>query len=530
MISYGYRIVPCKGKAPDAFRGWQNLNATYENAAYWETAFPEHTNTGILTGDVVAIDVDIMRPELAAAVIAMVRELPGGEYAPMRVGKAPKSLFLFRTTEPRDKMQSSWFKIDGIEQRIEIMGIGQQVVVDGIHPETRKPYVWTPATALMKQAVELPLIDWPCLENFMRDVETLLSPHGERRAAPKPRTASNDNVADNFFRRVNQAALDDLGAWVPALGLPKTTLQGAGYRAVCQWRGVKNANLSFHPDGITDWGSGETHTAIDVTVHAGVGDGVTSAAQWLCDRLGKDKEALGWIDKGAPLMPTAAAITALVASKRKPIDMINPFTADAAGGLMGDICRWILDTSRRRSPELAVMAAVAFMSAFYGRRVVGPTGCGVNLYLAGIAGPGFGKEAPLQRLVKALQDSDMAYLVGAGEVSSSSAIEKILRRKPVVVLPWDEIGDVLEAINAPGTGNWASTIRKAMLELYSKSTGVWFGKETADEERVGEPIHCPSLTIVGTSTPSRFYGGLSEKNLSDGFVARMVFIAPSDRP
>ncbi|WP_210207974.1 hypothetical protein, partial [Phyllobacterium salinisoli] len=42
--------------------------------------------------------------------------------------------------------------------------------------------------------------------------------------------------------------------------------------------------------------------------------------------------------------PTAAAITALVASKRKPIDMINPFTADAAGGLMGDICRWILDT------------------------------------------------------------------------------------------------------------------------------------------------------------------------------------------
>ncbi|RCS21185.1 hypothetical protein DUT91_25295, partial [Phyllobacterium salinisoli] len=96
----------------------------------------------------------------------------------------------------------------------------------------------TPATALMKQAVELPLIDWPCLENFMRDVETLLSPHGERRAAPTPRTASNDNVADNFFRRVNQAALDDLGAWVPALGLPKTTLQGAGYRAVCQWRGV----------------------------------------------------------------------------------------------------------------------------------------------------------------------------------------------------------------------------------------------------------------------------------------------------
>ncbi|OSJ32000.1 hypothetical protein BSZ19_20620 [Bradyrhizobium japonicum] len=208
----------------------------------------------------------------------------------------------------------------------------------------------------------------------------------------------------------------------------------------------------------------------------------------------------------------------------------DPFTPEACGGLMADISQWILDTSRRKSPEFAVMSAIAFMSVFYGRRVIGPTTCGVNLYLAGIAGPGFGKEAPLQRLVKLLQETDMAFLVGAGEVSSASAIEKILRRKPVVVMPWDEVGDVLESINAKGNGNWASTIRKAMLELYSKSTGVWFGKETMDDDRIGAPIHCPSLTVIGTSTPTRFYGGLSDKNLSDGFAARMVFIAPTKRP
>jgi hypothetical protein len=69
-----------------------------------------------------------------------------------------------------------------------------------------------------------------------------------------------------------------------------------------------------------------------------------------------------------------------------------------------------------------------------------------------------------------------------------------------------------------------------MLELYSKSTGIWFGKETTDEERIGSPIHCPSLTVIGTSTPARFYGGLSDKNLNDGFAARIVFIAPTARP
>lgn len=530
LINAGYRIIPCKGKIPHGFEGWGKCNATYENAIDWETSKPENRNTGILTGEVVAIDVDILRPELAAAVTAMVRELPGGEHAPVRVGKAPKALFLFRTDEPREKMVSSWFKIDGEKQRIEIMGSGQQVIVDGIHPETAQPYLWTPGATLQKAASDLPLIDWPSLERFMADIETLLAPHGERTPAPAPRVAANDNTGDNYFRRVNQAALDDLAAWVPALELPKTSRSGPGYRAVCRWRDVRNANLSFHQNGIVDFGSGENHTAIDVVVKSGKADGTASAGEWLCDRLGKDKTVFGWIEKGAPMMPPAG-LERLLAKARPPAPISsNPFSPASAGGLMGDIAEWILATSRRKSPELAIMAALAFMSTFYGRRVVGPTGSGVNLYLAGIAGPGFGKEAPLQRLVKALQDADLAFLVGAGEVSSSSAIEKILRRKPVVVMPWDEIGDVLEAINAKGPGNWAGTIRKAMLELYSKSTGVWFGKETTDEERMGQPIHCPSLTVVGTSTPTRFYGGLSEKNLSDGFAARLIFIAPPARP
>jgi hypothetical protein len=534
LLAYGYRPIPCKGKTPHQFEGWTSCNATADNIAAWETSHPQNRNTGILTGDIVAIDVDILRPDLAEAVIAMVRELPGGEYAPMRVGKAPKALFLFKTTEPREKLVTSWFKIDGEKQRIEVMGVGQQVIVHGDHPETGEPYTWTPSA--MKPAKELPLIDWPSLERFMADVEALLEPHGEKEPAPKKHKAANDNAGDGYFRRVNQAALDDLAKWVPALDLPKTTRRRDGYRAVCAWRHVKNANLSFHSNGITDWGSGETHTAIDVVVKAGKADGVMSAAAWLCERLGRDPVDLGFVEKDGPMMPPPGVVEGLVAkakarqTKSESATSIDPFAAAAAGGLMGQLTDWILTTSRRKSPELAVMAAIAFMSAFYGRRVVGPTGCGVNLYLAGIAGPGFGKEAPLQRLVKALQDTEMAFLVGAGEVSSASAIEKILRRKPAVVMPWDEIGDVLESINAKGPGNWASTIRKAMLELYSKSTGVWFGKETTDEERMGQPVHCPSLTVVGTSTPTRFYGGLSEKNLADGFVARMLFIQPKARP
>src|SRR5690606_16253266 len=125
VLAKGYWPIPCKGKFPANFGGWSQCRATPENIAERVETHPENANTGILTGEVVAIDVDILRPELAEAITGMVRELPGGNNAPMRIGKAPKALFVFRTAEPRDKTATDWFRIDGTDQRIEVLGIGQ---------------------------------------------------------------------------------------------------------------------------------------------------------------------------------------------------------------------------------------------------------------------------------------------------------------------------------------------------------------------------------------------------------------------
>lgn len=231
----------------------------------------------------------------------------------------------------------------------------------------------------------------------------------------------------------------------------------------------------------------------------------------------------------APLTNRKSDIGAIVPANDNYVDRDNPFTPEAAGGLMGQITGWILDTSRRKSPELAVMASIALMSAFYGRRVITPTSAGLNIYLAGIAPSGFGKEAPLQRLALLLSSSSMPFLLGPGEVSSASAMEKVLRKKPVMVMPWDEMGDILEGMNAKNAG-WAASVRTAMLQLYSKSNGVWLAKETTDENRNADPIYCPTMSVIGTSTPVRFYGGLTQENLADGFVGRIIVIAPKNRP
>ncbi|MET4210618.1 hypothetical protein [Bradyrhizobium sp. LA2.1] len=276
---------------------------------------------------------------------------------------------------------------------------------------------------------------------------------GER-VKEKPKT-KRTHSGDSFWQQVNTAAIASPDRWVKTL-FPRAQYQpGTGaWRVSSEELGRKlEEDISIHPDGIQDFGREHGINPIELVREYGGAPTTKDAAFWLCERMDIAPADLGWERRQA-----VAIITGRTALPKPANDDIrsstsrrsdgDPFTPEACGGLMAGISRWILDTSRRKSPEFAVMSAIAFMSVFYGRRVISPTGCGVNLYLAGIAGPGFGKEAPLQRLVRLLQDADMAFLVGAGEVSSASAIEKILRRKPVVVMPWDEVGDVLESINA----------------------------------------------------------------------------------
>ncbi|MCS3896035.1 hypothetical protein M2171_005168 [Bradyrhizobium japonicum USDA 38] len=530
LCEHGYQHIPVLDKGP-RIPGWAKKRITTSQVDGYLRQYPDHVRTGILCGnDLVAIDVDAPTVTVSEKLIERLTEVvPAAAQAPRRTGKAPKCLFLFRATEPGEKSTTAEFMIDGAKHQVEVLRDGQQFVAFGDHIETGKPYRWNNGSPLDVKPDDLPAITNDEIAAFLSDAETILAGLGERKEE-KPRAERKDAGGKSFWQQVNSAAIVSPNRWVKTLFPGAQHQPGTGaWRVSSEELGRKlEEDISIHPDGIQDFGREHGTNPIELVREYGGAPTTKDAAFWLCERMGIEPTELGWQQRQA-----VAIITGPVAPPTPANDLVpaaNPFTADAAGGLMGQLADWILSTSRRKSPEFAVMASIAFMSVFCGRRVVGPTGCGVNLYLAGIAGPGFGKEAPLQRLVKVLQDTEMAFLVGAGEVSSSSAIEKILRRKPVVVMPWDEIGDVLEAINARGPGNWAATIRKAMLELYSKSTGVWFGKETTDDERIGSPIHSPSLTVIGTSTPARFYGGLSDKNLNDGFAARIVFIAPTRRP
>jgi hypothetical protein len=152
LLRLGYLPLPLYGKEPPAYgknnkrkglSNWPNLHATPDDVLMWDKVWPGASNTGVINAPTPAFDGDITHPEAARAVEDLVRE----RYAEVghvlvRFGNPPKFAIPFRTDEPFEKLVVCLKAQDGTEHKIEFLCDGQQFVVDGIHPDTGKPYSW----------------------------------------------------------------------------------------------------------------------------------------------------------------------------------------------------------------------------------------------------------------------------------------------------------------------------------------------------------------------------------------------------
>lgn len=489
------------------------------------------------------IDIDTDDAELMAAVLAV---LPDSEVKK----RGNKGFSAFYRGSPA--IVSAPFSV-GKTRVVDLLAYGRQTVLPPtIHPDTGQPYHWLGTETLENVAIDsLPVLP----DNIAELLATALEPWGYEPEAEHHRLVAGEG--ENYWREINDTAMKNLSAWVPALGLKKLRKHGGGYRAVADWRPEVNSNakgeaLSIHPNGITDWGTSENFTPIDL-VMASTGGDLYHATAFLCDKLGIKEETesdgfdvAGFVARAmakketvtkplvapepAPFVEPVAKLA--IDTVRAPRGTVDPFYLPNQGGLIEEVSQWILDTARAPVPEFATIAAISFLSAFFGRRYVTPTELGLNIYMIGIAGPGYGKDHPRRAIEMLGHSSGMSHLIGPNDVTSDSAIEKVVRRRPCFVMPFDEVGVLFQSMGGKNAASWARSIRKSLLELYSKSTAVWTGKEKADEKQdsSGDPVWFPTVSMLGMSTPTEFYAGITEANFGDGFMARLTIIGATNPP
>jgi RecA-family ATPase len=187
LVRMGYLPIPLYGKEPPTaannkwkkgFGGWsEKLKAPPSSwgIRMWEKTWPDAVNTGGLTWRTPAIDIDILHPEAADAAEQFTRDRfeQRGKIL-VRTGLAPKRAILLRTDNPFTKLARKFIAPDGSKHKIEILGDGQQLVYDGVHPDTQQPYTWRggdPSTVL---ASELPEVSGDEAEEYLDAVSAQL--------------------------------------------------------------------------------------------------------------------------------------------------------------------------------------------------------------------------------------------------------------------------------------------------------------------------------------------------------------------
>jgi hypothetical protein len=200
-------------------------------------------------------------------------------------------------------------------------------------------------------------------------------------------------------------------------------------------------------------------------------------------------------------------------------------------GLVGEIARFIYAQAPRPIPEVAIAGAIGFVAGITGR-AFNVSATGLNQYLLLLAPTGVGKEAMargIDKLVNAVIKTvpTANEFMGPGSIASSPALIKYMAKGPKsFVSIVGEFGLYLQQLGAHNAPPHLLELRKLILDLYNKSGQGNMLRPSiySDRDKNTPEFPAPGFTLLGESTPEKFYEGLHEGLLSEGLLPRFSII------
>ncbi len=254
LFARGLPVIPLRGKVP-AINGWTTL-PTESQINAWASEYPG-ANVGVPLGhdSLAAIDVDVYDAALSEKIHCVFSMFHS---APCRIGQAPKRLYLVKIPGlDRKLLSAEYCKPGGVKaSRIEVLTQGQQCVLAGIHPDTKKPFTGLDYEALCPEALPVVGLDdvtmlmdlfeksaaesgWQLVKprpaSSQQEPVNKLAPSPEPRKLPAP---SSGRPGDDFNQRGLEYFTDRLldEGWTPAgTGQISRTVDGQTYQIEAQW-------------------------------------------------------------------------------------------------------------------------------------------------------------------------------------------------------------------------------------------------------------------------------------------------------
>ncbi|MEM7618676.1 MAG: DUF3987 domain-containing protein, partial [Pseudomonadota bacterium] len=200
-------------------------------------------------------------------------------------------------------------------------------------------------------------------------------------------------------------------------------------------------------------------------------------------------------------------------------------------GVLGNIVDYYNATSGGKLPEFAIQTALSIGAVVLGRNYKSNFNNYTHLYLVNIAQSATGKEHAKTIAEKILYQSGQSQLVGGDGYTSAGAVYSALIAKPRHLSCIDEFGRYLEAgRDIKGGNHHQREANTKLMEAFGRGHSVMRPanystmtmKKNEKSEIENRRIYNPSITILGTTTPSTFFEVIDINAVKDGFLNRFI--------
>lgn len=485
---------------------------------------------GIAAGRVIGIDIDILdSPTIALEMEALAKRMLGDTPA-VRIGHAPKRLLVYRAVQP-----FSGFKYPPIE----VLGVGQQFIAYGIHPDTGKPYDWPVSTLADLSPDDLPGITEAQAREFAKEAYRLIPAdlrpktlgvglRAPMECANLPEQRGTYEAVEDALRHIVNADLD-YDSWVRIGMATKGALGDEGWPLFEAWSESSQKNdpkttarswRSFAPQRI---GAGTIYKlALD--------NGWEPDAEMqlngeiVMNGHHPAREFLQALQAADPISIEPHEVS-LPPPKPMPVGW------DQVGGVIADMMALMAATAKRPQPVLALGASLCAVGALMGRKYRTESNIRSNLYVVGIAESGAGKNHSRVVINELFRKANLLQYLGGNKIASGSGLLTAIQRQPAILFQLDEFGMFLSAAaDRKRSPRYVCEILDLMTELYTTSGTTYFGVEYASTQHnnAHRAIHQPCACIYGTTTPLHFWQALQASNVADGSLARFLIMESED--
>lgn len=211
----------------------------------------------------------------------------------------------------------------------------------------------------------------------------------------------------------------------------------------------------------------------------------------------------------------------------------TPIPADlmSVPGILGLAVDHYNATSVQTQPQFAVQTALALGSVVLGRHWTTDLDNYTSLYLVNLGATGSGKEFGRKFLSKVLSEAGVGQLMGPAKYASEAAILGELAWKPRHVTVYDEFGRLLDSTRSAGNTNLrdAQTLLMSLfgtLDTEARPTAYSTNGKSKEQIQAARDlvVKRPAITVLGLSTPETFFDALSQDDVANGFMNRLLVV------